>query len=82
MANVRIVLNSAGVEELLKSEEVRADLERRARNIAEAAGDGFEASSEIGINRARAEVRADTIEAKQAETTERRLTAAIDAGRT
>lgn len=81
MANVRIVLNRSGVRKLLRSDEVRRDLERRAERIAAAAGPGFEADSEIGRNRARAEVRADTLEAKIVEARHRRLTRSMDAGR-
>lgn len=78
---VRIVLNRAGVEELLRSPEVRADLERRARAIAAAAGEGMEVDSAIGRTRARAMVWTDTPRARLAEATNRTLTRAIDAGR-
>lgn len=78
---VRVVLNSAGVRALLRSEAVRADLERRAKAIAEAAGEGFVAESRITGLRARASVRTDTADARAAEATDRALTRAIDAGR-
>lgn len=78
---VRIVLKRNGVRDLLRSDGVRRDLERRARQIAEAAGDGFEYDSAIGQNRARATVWTDTIEAMHEEATDRTLTRAIDAGR-
>lgn len=81
MANVKIVLNRKGIRELLRSREVLADLERRAENIAEAAGPGHAVDSEIGPNRARSSVRTDTIDAMLAEGTDRNLTRAIDAGR-
>lgn len=81
MANVRIVLKRRGMRDLLRSFEVQADLERRAENIAAAAGPGHEAESEVGRNRARASVRTDSIEAMHAEATSRNLTRAIDAGR-
>jgi hypothetical protein len=69
------------MRDLLRSPEVRRDLERRARNIAAAAGPGFEADSEIGRNRARASVWTATFEAMAAEATDRALTRSIDAGR-
>lgn len=78
---LRIELNRQGMRELLRSPEVLRDLERRAHNIADAAGPGHEVDSERGRNRARASVRTETIEAMVAEATERRLTGAFDAGR-
>lgn len=81
MAKVRIVLKRRGVRDLLRSFGVQADLERRAENIAAAAGPGHEAESEVGPNRARASVRTDTVEAMLAEASTRSLTRAIDAGR-
>ena len=81
MANVRIVLNRKGVRELLRSPEVLADLERRARRIASSAGPGHAVDSEVGRNRARASVRTDSIDAMLAEADTHQLTRAIDAGR-
>ena len=79
--NVTVRLNSAGVKALLRSPEVLADLEERARRIARAAGPGFESEGQIGQSRARAAVWTDTFEAMHAEATSRVLTRAIDAGR-
>lgn len=81
MANVKIKLNRPGVRELLRSAEVQADLARRARAIAAAAGPGMEVDTEVGSNRARASVRTVTTDARRREATERALTRAIDAGR-
>lgn len=78
---VVIKLNRAGVRELLRSKEVQDDLAARAERIAAAAGDGFDASSFVGANRARASVMAVSIEARIAEAKDRTLTRAIDAGR-
>jgi hypothetical protein len=77
----RIEINSASIQALLKSPEVQADLEDRARRIAAAAGDGMEASSRIGKTRARASVVTATRTARTAEAVDRALTSAIDAGR-
>jgi hypothetical protein len=81
MAEVRVELNSDGVRAILHSAEVEADLAARAERIAAAAGDGFEASSQIGATRARASVITATFEARYAEAHDRALTTAIDAGR-
>lgn len=84
MVTVRIVLNRAGVRELLRSPEVQADLQARAERIRDAAGGeaaGFESSSVVGQNRARASVITATAEAMVAEAAHRTLTRAIDAGR-
>lgn len=66
---------------LLRSPEVRADLEARARRIAAAAGPGMEVDVEVGAKRARASVRTATYEAMRAEATDRALSRALDAGR-
>lgn len=81
MAKPRLELNLAGVRELLRSDGVRADLERRARAIAAAAGDGHRVESGLGRNRARAVVITESVAAKRAEAESRNLTSAIDAGR-
>ena len=81
MASIRIDMNSAGIQELLKSGPVRALLKAKADRIAAAAGPGMLASSRVGKTRARASVITDSFAAKRAEATSRSLTRAIDAGR-
>lgn len=81
MARVRVKLNHRGVRQLLRSPEMRDDLERRARNIANAAGEGFEADSQLGRTRARAMAYTTDAESMRAEASDRALTRAIDAGR-
>jgi hypothetical protein len=81
VGDIRIEVNSAGIQALLKSAEVQADLESRARRIAAAGGDGMEVGSRIGKTRARASVITATREARLAEATDRALTKALDAGR-
>lgn len=81
MAKIRIEMNRKGVEELLKSAEVQADLERRAKAIAAEAGPGMEVDVRVGKTRARASVRTADFEAIRAEATDKVLTRAIDAGR-
>lgn len=78
---VRIELNGKGARALLQHDNVRRDLERRARNIDAAAGGGHTVDSRIGATRARASVRADTPETMAREAKRRALTRAIDAGR-
>lgn len=77
-----IKLNTKGIGELLKSPEIQADLLRRARNIARAAGPGMEASVRVGPSRARASVITATDGAREREARDRALTRALDAGRT
>lgn len=83
MPRIRVKINSAGARAVLRSEKVRADLDRRARQVAEAAGGepDFEVESQIGSNRARASVRTATFEARKAEAEKRALLRALDAGR-
>lgn len=81
MAAVVIKLKKAGMRELLRGAATLALMESHARPIAAAAGPGMVVESEVGPNRARAEVRTDTFEARHAEATTRNLSTAVDAGR-
>lgn len=65
MAKVTIVLNSAGIKEILRSEEVQKLVKGYADEIQQRAGDGYESSIHIGPLRARASVKAMTRKAKQ-----------------
>ena len=58
-------LNTKGFRELRNDPKVIADLEARAKRIAEAAGPGFEASSQAAPNRGRASVVAGTLAARR-----------------
>lgn len=78
---IRVTLNPKGVEALLKSAEVQADLKRRADAIAAAAGPGMEARASVDKDRARAAVVTATFDAILAEAAHKNLTRAIDAGR-
>lgn len=80
-SQVRIEVNSAGIQALLKSDEVQAFLKAKADRIAAAAGEGMEATARIGRTRARASVVTATSAARKAEAVDRALTKAIDAGR-
>jgi hypothetical protein len=81
MAKVDVKMSAAGARAILKSGEVQAFLKAKADRIAAAAGAGFESSSMVGPNRARASVITATAKARRAEATNRSLTRAIDAGR-
>lgn len=79
--NLRIKLNKKGVIALLTSREVTSDIASRSKAIADAAGEGFEASVTRNRDRAVGFVKTATFEAMREEATDRTLTRAIDAGR-
>jgi hypothetical protein len=78
---MKVKLNRAGMAKLLREPGVLADLERRARAIANAAGEGHEVHAEQGRTRARAAVVTTSFEAMRKEATDRNLLRAFDAGR-
>jgi len=80
---LRVKWNYPGMGTILRSEEMRADLHRRAQAIAAAAGGSpdYEADSAIGRTRARASVRTASTEAARAEATDHTLLRSLDAGR-
>lgn len=65
MADVRIELNSAGIQELLKSSEMQSMLLDQANHVASGL-DGYETSVYVGRTRANASIVAVTKEAKKA----------------
>lgn len=81
MANVRVVLNRRAMRDLLRSQEILTDLERRGQAVANAAGPGHAVDSQIGTTRARVAVYTDTFDAALSEANSRTLTRAIDAAR-
>jgi hypothetical protein len=81
VATTKIKINSESVKALLKSDEIKADLQRRAENITAAAGEGFEPDVNLYPLRWRASVRTTTFEARKAEAEDRALSRALDAGR-
>lgn len=80
-SKIRVEMNSKGVGQLLKSDEVRRDLERRAAAIAQAAGPGHILDTNMGPNRVEVEVVTRTFEARANEARNRSLSRAIGAGR-
>lgn len=81
MGKTRIELDKAGIGRLLKSDAVRADVQKRAERIATAAGDGVKATSWVGFDRAHGRAFTNSAEADRAEAMDRVLTRAIEAGR-
>lgn len=81
MSDLRIKWNPAGIRQILRGEPMLADVDRRAEQIASAAGPGHRVEAEVGKNRARAVVITDTDEAVRAEIRDHALTRALDAGR-
>ena len=75
------IWNRKAAGEILKSPAVLADVRARADRVAAAAGPGFEASSMIGRNRARASVKADTFSARVRNSRQNILLRALEAGR-
>ena len=63
MSNFNFKLNSKGVRDMLRSEEVKAMLRERAEAIKGRAGDGYEVSTFTGKTRANASVKATTVKA-------------------
>ena len=76
-----VTINHAAIRDLLRSAEVERDLLARARRIAQTAGEGYEADSHIGPNRARASVRTVGPAAAMDEAIDHTLLRALDAGR-
>lgn len=76
-----VKLNRKGVREILRSQRMADELERRANNIAASAGEGHTVDTTVGRARARSAVLTDTFDAMLSEATDRTLTRAIDAGR-
>jgi hypothetical protein len=78
---MRIRHDSNAYRELLRSEAMREEVKRRADRIATAAGPGFQATSMIGRNRARASVSTTDIPSIIRNSRDQTLLRALDAGR-
>lgn len=78
---VRVVLNRSGIGQVLKSQALRSELERRAQAIAAASGPEFAAKSSIGRTRALALAYTASDEGVAAESDRAALSRGIDAGR-
>lgn len=78
---MKVVINHAGIRALLRSPAVAQDLLRRAQRIAAAAGPGYEASVNVGPNRARASVITASPAAIRDNAKNQTLLRSLDAGR-
>ena len=66
MGKVKVKLNSAGVEKLLKSAEIENVLEKTAESIRDKCGNGYKVTKMYkGKHRSNVEVYADTYSAKR-----------------
>jgi len=81
MGDVKVKLNTKSVREIMQSEAVGRDLQRRAEAIATAAGVGMEVRRSVTGSRQRATVVTTTVEAMRRESQSHALSRALDAGR-
>lgn len=65
MAKMKFKLNSDGVRELLKSQEMQSVLIEKATGIKNRCGEGYTQDVYVGKNRANAMVKAGTYQAKR-----------------
>lgn len=65
MADVEIKLRDDGIQEILKSEAVKAECKAHADRIVSSLGDGYEADTYVGATRVNASVAAVTKQAKK-----------------
>lgn len=65
MSKVKIELNSTGVRELLRSDEMMAECEKRANDALGRLGPGYTVTTHTGKNRVNASIFAETYEAKR-----------------
>lgn len=63
MDSVKVVLNSDGVRDLLRSEEIMDICTKQAKKIQQRAGKGYEISQYTGVNRVNVSVGAVTEQA-------------------
>jgi hypothetical protein len=81
MADPIVRLNTRGVNQIMKSAGVQAELDRRAKLIADAAGPGFTSVSNPHRWVARAFAQTASLYGMRAEAKDRRLSRALEAGR-
>lgn len=78
----KLVPNTREIGKILNGDGMERDMRRRTQAIAEAAGDGFEASVQKGRTRIQASVITATAKARARERKDRVLERAVDEGRT
>lgn len=65
MANIKIVLNSSGVREMLRSDEMMAICEEHANKALSRLGDDYTVTTQKGKNRVNASIYAESYKAKK-----------------
>ena len=65
MANFNVILNTAGVREMLKSKEMEAICSEQAGMVMGRVGNGYKTDTHTGVNRVNAMVWADSYQAKK-----------------
>ena len=65
MAKVEIKLNTSGVRELLKSDDMKAECEKRANEAVGRLGAGYVVTTHTGRTRVNASIFAESYEAKR-----------------
>lgn len=81
MTDVKVKLKMKGVREVLKSAPVQAEVARKAKRMASAAGDGFKAVIKPHKFTSRAFVQTDSAEGRKRQADDAVLERALDAGR-
>ena len=79
--DIKVKLKLRGINAVMTSSEVRAEVVRRTKRMADAAGDGFEAVIQSGKYTARAVVRTADATGRKRQADEAVLEQALDAGR-
>lgn len=77
---MKVNLNIGGFDRLRNEPKVKADLQRRANEVAKRAGAGFEVRNASGQKRARYTVTPTTAAARKAEAQNKVLSKALGAG--
>jgi hypothetical protein len=81
MTGVKVKLSIKGIREVLKSSPVQSEVARRAKRIAAAAGEGFEAVVKPHKYTSRAFVQTESNEGRQRQADDAVLERSTDAGR-
>lgn len=65
MAKVEIKLNTSGVRDMLRSDEMKTECEKRANEALGKLGSGYMVTTHTGKNRVNASIYAESFEAKR-----------------
>lgn len=63
MSEIKIELNSSGIQELLKSAEMQAEVTQLAEQVQASAGEGYSVKTTVGQKRCNAKVYPDGVHA-------------------